>query len=164
VTDAQVRACVLDNLIRYDPPERAVIVQYLDIEGACRARLEGAPEAQVSVVPLEDQAGAGAGTSAPRTGGATSPGAPDDPGADDGGATGGRVGSDVPAATAPSGPRAADKTALPAVRVALQRSDVGRVASPTAAADAPAWVILLVVAALVAVVGCGWMEVQRRRR
>lgn len=42
VTDAQVRACVLNNLIRYAPPDRAVVAQYLDLEAACRAQLEGA--------------------------------------------------------------------------------------------------------------------------
>jgi len=164
VTDSQVRACVVDNLIRYEPPERAVIIQYLDIEGACRARLEDNPEAQVSIVPLPDRSGAGAGTGAPPPGGASSPGAPDDPAGDDGRASGGRTAPGDPAARPPSDPRAADATALPAVRAALLRAEVGGVTSPTAAADAPAWVILLVVAALVAVAACAWMEVQRRRR
>lgn len=164
MTDAQVRECVVDNLIRYDPPERAVIVQYLDIEGACRARLEGAPEAQVSVVPLQEQSGDDAGTDVTAPGDAPSSGGSDDPAATDGGESGGSADSDQPAAGRPRGSRAVEGTALPAVRVALQRSEVGGVTSPTAATDAPAWVILLVVVALVAVAGCAWMEVRRRRR
>ncbi len=74
-----VRACVARNLVKYSSPDRAAVAQYVDIEAACRAALDG--EATGGIVI------AGGG-------GAGGPDAPAAGGGDDGAAGGGTAGGD----------------------------------------------------------------------
>ena len=57
----EIEACGRDNLIKYAPPDRAVIDQYLSIEAACEAALNGEPGARISVTPLEGGGSPGGG-------------------------------------------------------------------------------------------------------
>jgi len=52
-TEAQIRACVEQNLARYSGPDKAVYAQYVDLETACRAALTGTDDAQVEITPIE---------------------------------------------------------------------------------------------------------------
>ncbi len=57
----EIDACVRDKLIKYASPDRAVIDQYLSIEAACEAALNGEPGARISVTPLEGGGSPGGG-------------------------------------------------------------------------------------------------------
>jgi phosphate/sulfate permease len=53
VTEAAVRACVAQNLVRYSDPQHAAVLQYVDIAAACRAALAGGgSDVQVQIVPI----------------------------------------------------------------------------------------------------------------
>jgi hypothetical protein len=53
VTEAAVRACVEQNLVRYSDPQHAAVLQYVDIAAACRAALAGGgSDVQVQIVPI----------------------------------------------------------------------------------------------------------------
>ena len=69
VTEAAVRACVAQNLVRYSDPQHAAVLQYVDIAAACRAALAGGgSDVQVQIVPIgsrsSDRANASAGAPA----------------------------------------------------------------------------------------------------
>jgi len=170
VTDAQIAACVRDNLAKYAPPDRAVAVQYLSIESACQALLEGGSGAQIAVTPLpggDGGAGSGGGSEPVATGGGgagagAATGSPAAPaaGTDRGGDT---TGGGEPAAL-PGAAAAVTPAALPLVRAALREADTRGPASPFAVTSAPAWILVLVVLGVLAALAGVAIEVRRRLR
>lgn len=75
-TDSEIRECVANNLPRYSVPDRAVAVQYIDLEDACRLALsDDGDQSGLSLTPL-------GGPNAPGTGpggSGTNPGSAEGP-------------------------------------------------------------------------------------
>ncbi|WP_217921313.1 hypothetical protein [Miltoncostaea oceani] len=156
-----VARCVRDNLIRYAPPDRAVVDQYLSLESACRERIESQGGAEVEVTP--GGAGGGGGDSSGGDGGGAA-GTPSVGGADgvpvpDRGEAG--AGGTTPADPAvPTG----TPSARPAVLAALGDADTATPANPTALVDGPPWLLALIGGAIVSVAGAAWLGVRSRPR
>jgi len=147
---ADVAACVRDNLVKYAAPDRAVVDQYLSIEAACEAYINGDPSAQISVTPIDGNGGAGRGTSGSSgssTDGAGSGGTTTSPS----GAAAGSGGGGSGGATTASDPEArgtakggGDAVAL-ATAGKIAPADAGSPSAVSAITDAPIWLILLLV-------------------
>ena len=133
---ADVAACVRDNLVKYAAPDRAVVDQYLSIEAACEAYINGDPSAQISVTPIDGNGGAGGGTSG-------SSGSSTDGAGSGGGGSGGATTASDPEArgTAKGG---GDAVAL-ATAGKIAPADAGSPSAVSAITDAPIWLILLLV-------------------
>ena len=162
-TRGEIDACVRDNLIKYAPPDRAVIDQYLSIEAACEAALNGEPGAQISVAPVGGGAGDAGGASG--GGGATTPSGGDTPTASDGTATAPASGS----ASGSAGARGAERGGAPGggdavvLRAAadLPAADAGSPAAVSAIGRAPWWMLAILVIVLA---GVAWGIVMGARR
>ena len=118
-TEAQIRACVEQNLARYSGPDKAVYAQYVDLETACRAALTGTDDAQVEITPIEssrppsnsggnraasggNRTGATAGTSTTPAENPAAVGSSDDAGSNSSDA--GATGDSTPTTPAPAAP------------------------------------------------------------
>jgi len=174
-TRGEIAACVRDNLVKYAPPDRAVVDQYLSIEAACQAYLDGDPSAQITVTPLGGGASAGAGTSGTSgsssgdsgSGGTTtsSPGATasGSGGSGDGsggsGSSGGGSGSEARG----SAPGGGDAAAL-AASAKIAPADAGSPSAVSAITDAPIWLLLVLGLVVAGVVAGVVMGVRRQTR
>lgn len=163
-----VEACIRDNLVRYAPPDRAVVAQYLSLEAACREKVEADEQAAVQTSPIgpaQERAGTGTGaasapTPAPETQPSAAAGTPGHGGAVEGPApragTGRRSPGGAPTVTmSPLGRPAG--TSGPGARAevlaALQRGDSADPVSPAGVSGGPGWLMGLVIG-LVAIIGC----------
>ena len=166
-----VAACVRDNLVRYASPDRAVVAQYLSLESACQARIEGQDQARVNVSPLPGSEGGGGGGSAdppsPEPGGtaaessstnASPTDVPRAPG------RGKRAGDPPAAADTPPASTTPRTSALPVVRASLEQTGASGPAGPSHLLDGPTWLIALVGGLLGAAAVAAWMGVRRRPR
>lgn len=170
-SSGDVAACVRDNLVKYAAPDRAVVDQYLSIEAACQAYLDGDPSAQISVTPLDDGNASGAsdgsGTSgsspgAPGTGGTTtSPSGAT--GAGSGGSAGGGDGAGSGSEARGSAPGGGDAAAL-AVSAKIAPADAGSPGAVSAITDAPIWLLLILGLVVVGVAAGVTMGVRRHTR
>lgn len=156
-----VAACIRDNLVKYAPPDRAVVAQYLSLESACRAKVEGDEQAGVQTSPLGGGTGSVPGGSAAPEPSATPPETVDPvvPG------TGVSPGPPTvtpsplgrPAGTEGPGARAD-------VLAALQDSDSADTVSPAGVGGGPAWLVALVVGLVALVALAGVLGVRSRPR
>ena len=55
VSEAAVRACIRDNLVRYTNPSKAIFAQYVDLAAACRTALARGKEGDVKITPLRSR-------------------------------------------------------------------------------------------------------------
>ncbi|HMO00712.1 MAG TPA: hypothetical protein PKD59_14965 [Miltoncostaeaceae bacterium] len=176
VTAAQVAACVRDNLLKYAPPDQAVIVQYLNLEAACRATLEGDDGTQVQVTALgrddaDDERATAAGERGDTGGDIPSP-----PPNDATSAIGSATSADAESAdltrrgAAPEGEDAAPRpssrpgSTIAQVRGALAASEVDGPVSTASVRVAPAWLLGLAGVLIgAAVAGAVWRTRSRPR-
>ena len=170
VSEAAVRACVRDNLVRYSTPDRADLVQYVDIAAACRSALAGEQDTQVAITPLGGNRAAArrAASSRARAGTNSTP-------SPAGGTVTRSSGNRAPAVRGGATrrvratrkerarPRRQGASALPTVRSALDRTERGGPIAESLSGF-PGWLAAIVGAAgLVALAGVV-VEVRRRLR
>ncbi|MGE3795666.1 MAG: hypothetical protein AB7I38_17320 [Dehalococcoidia bacterium] len=164
-TAADVRDCVIRNLVKYSDPDRAAVAQYVDIEAACRAALD---DRATGGIVISDGGGSAAGDARdgspaePTTGGdgSASPASGDTSGPSAGGDAEG------PAPAARNGDRAqAEPGTGGTTSAALATSLESSSASPSLAPSAPsAWIVALVVLVVAALAAPRLLGVLRRRR
>ncbi len=168
VSSGDIAQCVRDNLVKYAPPDRAVIDQYLSIEAACQAYLEGDGGAQISVSPSGGAGGGGGANGA--TGGGAGAGA----GTTSGGGTATTPGGGAPATgSGPGGgsrgeargaaPGGGDAVVLKA-SARIPAADAGSPAAVSAVSEAPLWLIGILVLVVAGVVSAIVMGARRRTR
>lgn len=159
-----VAACIRDNLVKYAPPDRAVVAQYLSLESACRAKVEGDEQARVETSPLGGDSGGG------RTGSDNGGGPSSTPGA---------TTTDAEAPTAP-GTSPVPPTVTPSplgrpagvsgpgahaeVLAALRDADSAHAVSPAGVGGGPGWLVSLVVGLVALVALAGVLGVRSRPR
>ncbi len=145
---ADVAACVRDNLVKYAAPDRAVVDQYLSIEAACEAYINGDPSAQISVTPIDGAGGGTSGSSGSSSGGSASGGTTTSPsGAATSGAggSGSGGGTTTPGAEAQGTAKGGGDAAALAAAGKIAPADAGSPGAVSAITDAPIWLILLLV-------------------
>ena len=155
-----------DNLVKYAPPDRAVVAQYLSIESACRAKIDGDEQVGIDVSPVGGATGdGGPGTSGGAAGGgedsAGPVGTPPSPAVDE------PSGGDRRGDSAARSPRSASPPAASARRdvlVALDQAEASGPGSPTGLLGGPLWLIGLVGGMLALVGVAAWAGVRSRPR
>jgi hypothetical protein len=161
-----VAACVRDNLIRYAPPDRAVVDQYLSLESACRERIESQGGAQVDVSPIGG-GGADGGGRGPGPGAGAGSGGEADRGVRGGaGSSRGPAGGQerAPGAGGPATPAEPVVSSRVAVLAALDGAETAGPAGPSGLLKGPPWLLSLVGAAIVSVAVAAWSGARSRPR
>lgn len=160
-----VAACIRDNLVKYAPPDRAVVAQYLSLESACRAKVEGDEQAGVQTTPLggtgggQGTTGSGAGDPPSSTTTTTDPAAPVAPGA---GTSGGPPTVTPSPLGRPAG--ATGPGARADVLAALADTDSADAVSPAGIGGGPGWLVALVAGLVSLVALAGVLGVRSRPR
>lgn len=147
-----VRRCVAQNLVKYSAPDRAAVAQYVDVEAACRAALDGEATGGI-VIAADPQAAPGArgGTGADGASADSDAGAPaaGGGGSDGDGDGRGEASSGRPPAASGS-PSSADGAAdQPEILARSLRLDSAEAGGPGLFSGTPAW-LLAVIGAVVA--------------
>ena len=166
VSEAAVRACVQENLVRYTGPEKATFAQYVDLATACRAALSDEEDAELAITPLGANGDARRGGESPANGrGGGMPPAPlatASPRPRPARADGKHRGRGANARVAAKRPvRTAPRSELPLVRQALDGRAPDRPAADALAAGSRWLTVLFVVALLLTSLGAVF---ERRRR
>jgi hypothetical protein len=167
-------ACIARNSVKYSDPGSAAVAQYVDVEAACRAALDDTDESGF-IIAGDDGDAPGSGAAPAGGGGEGSGAAPAQPGGSGGDQAPAGGSGDDGAQTGDDGAAAAEP-ATPAAEAQDQASAEGVAgAGPTAVvipasastdgpfAGMPVWLVILVGAGIVAIVGVTVLDLRRRR-